>query len=100
MSDIRGDRYQSFNLMAYDRHGTLEIRLHQGTLNGTKAVAWARFIDAFKQYSATQLFTETSLGNGDRLDQCKALLDILALSGNLTEQDAIYLKTRAESLQG
>ena len=100
VSDFNGDRYQSFNLMAYDRHGTLEIRLHQGTLNGTKAVAWSKFIDAFKQYSQANLFNETSLGQGDRLTQCETLLNILALGGHLDTKTAEYLKTRAQSLQG
>ena len=100
VSDFRGDRYQSFNLMAYDRHGTLEIRLHQGTLNGTKAVAWAKFIDAFKQLSATQLIALSDLSGETNLAKCESLLNILKLTGNLNAKDAEYLKTRAQSLQG
>lgn len=99
ISDINGDRYQSFNLQAFDRHGTLEIRLHQGTLNGTKAIAWAKFIDAFKQHSATQLLTMEQLGNGDRLNQCGNLINILVLSGNLDLKTGEYLKSRAEAIQ-
>ena len=100
VSDIRGDRYQSFNLQAFDRHGTLEIRLHQGTLNGTKAVAWAKFIDAFKQLSATQLIALSDLSGETNLAKCESLLNILKLTGNLNAKDADYLKTRAQSLQG
>lgn len=100
VSDFRGDRYQSFNLQAFDRHGTVEIRLHQGTLNGTKAVAWARFIDAFKQYSEHGSFAITALGAGSPLERCISLLNILTLDGHLASKDAEYLKTRAESLQG
>ena len=100
ISDIRGDRYQSFNLQAFDRHGTLEIRLHQGTLNGTKAIAWAKFIDAFKQLSATQLLNLDQLGTGDRLAKCGNLINILVLSGNLDLKTGEYLKERATNLQG
>ena len=100
VSDFRGDRYQSFNLQAYDRHGTLEIRLHQGTLNGTKAVAWSLFIDAFKQYSQASLLASHRLGSGTSLERCENLLDLLALGGHLDTKVAQYLKTRAQSLQG
>lgn len=100
VSDFSGDRYQSFNLMAYDRHGTVEIRLHQGTLNGTKAVAWSRFIDAFKQYSQTVLISHDGFSAGEPLERCESLLNILALGGYLDTKTADYLKTRAQSLQG
>jgi len=100
ISDLNGDRYQSFNLMSYERHGTLEIRVHQGTLNGTKAVAWAKFIDAFKDYSATNLITIGDLGIHDRLNKCESLLNILMLAGNLDSKTGQYLKDRAASIQG
>jgi hypothetical protein len=37
------DRYRSLNLASYGRHGTLEIRQHQGTLDAEKVVSWVRF---------------------------------------------------------
>jgi hypothetical protein len=86
--------------MSYERHGTLEIRVHQGTLNGTKAVAWAKFIDAFKDLSATQLITMDDLGIHDRLNNCESLLNILMLAGNLDSTTGQYLKDRAASIQG
>jgi hypothetical protein len=100
ISDINNDRYQSFNLQSFQRHGTLEIRVHQGTLNGTKAVAWAKFIDAFKDYSATNLITLDDLGINDRLNKCESLLNILMLAGNLDSKTGQYLKDRAASIQG
>ena len=100
VSDIQGDRYQSFNLQAFDRHGTLEIRLHQGTLNGTKAIAWAKFIDAFKQLSETRLITLDQLGQGNSLNKCGTLINILVLDGHLDLKTGEYLKSRAEAIQG
>lgn len=100
ISDSNGDRYQSFNLQSFSRYGTLEIRVHQGTLNGTKAVAWAKFIDAFKDYSATNLLTLDDLGVNDRLNKCESLLNILMLAGNLDSATGQYLKDRAASIQG
>lgn len=35
-------RYRTLNLEAYGKHGTLEIRQHQGTLNAEKIVSWLR----------------------------------------------------------
>jgi Putative amidoligase enzyme len=98
ISDIRGDRYQSFNLESYQRHGTLEIRLHQGTLNGTKAVAWAKFIDAFKQLSETRLITD--LGTGTNLQKCENLISLLVINEHLDSKTGEYLKDRAASLNG
>jgi hypothetical protein len=101
ISDLNGERYQSFNLESFQRHGTLEIRLHQGTLNGTKAVAWAKFIDAFKQLSSTKLFNDISeLGAGTKLQQCTNLLSVLVIQSNLDLKTAEYLKDRAASLNG
>jgi sugar phosphate isomerase/epimerase len=100
ISDNSGDRYQSFNLQSFSRYGTLEIRVHQGTLNGTKAVAWAKFIDAFKDYSATNLITLDDLGVNDRLNKCESLLNILMLAGKLDSATGQYLKDRAATIQG
>jgi hypothetical protein len=101
ISDIRNDRYQSFNLESFGRHGTLEIRLHQGTLNGAKAVAWAKFIDAFKQLSQAKVFDDLAdLGTGTKLEQCNNLLSVLVIQSNLDLKTAEYLKDRAASLNG
>lgn len=36
------NRFHKLNLAAYWRHGTVEFRAHQGTLDGDKVVAWAQ----------------------------------------------------------
>jgi len=46
--DIRhGARNMAVNLMALFKHGTVEFRQHQGTLNGTKATSWIVFTQQF-----------------------------------------------------
>lgn len=35
-------RYRNVNLCAYQKHGTIELRQHQGTLNSTKTLAWIK----------------------------------------------------------
>jgi hypothetical protein len=37
-----GERFVKLNLAAYWRHGTVEFRHHQGTINAEKAEAWIR----------------------------------------------------------
>ena len=37
------NRYRTLNVRSFPLHGTIEIRQHQGTLNGKKAVAWIEF---------------------------------------------------------
>jgi len=36
-------RYRHVNAQAFRKHGTIEIRQHQGSVNGEKAVAWIKF---------------------------------------------------------
>lgn len=39
------DRYSAVNLVALNRHQTIEIRLHSGTTNFTKIVSWIKLIN-------------------------------------------------------
>lgn len=72
----RLDRYRSLNLASYGRHGTIEIRQHQGTCDPEKVVSWIRFgqaiIDTAKvegeiarQPRVRDLFARL----GDRMDE-------------------------------
>jgi Putative amidoligase enzyme len=49
MLSARDDRYRHINLCSFPKYGTIEIRQHQGTLNGDKAVAWIKFGQALVQ---------------------------------------------------
>jgi Putative amidoligase enzyme len=90
------NRYLSLNLDSFDRHGTVEFRLHHGTLNGKKIQAWAQFCEAIATYSTNG--GTLSEGTGSRLNDCKNLLDILTLADALDESVAAYLKGRADEL--
>jgi hypothetical protein len=95
-----GDRYVSLNLESYDRHGTIEVRLHQGTLNGRKAVAWAEFIAGLVDYSKGHNLLGATYSRTDiRLNNIQTLLDELS-QDHLDVRTADYLKQRALSLQG
>ncbi len=102
-----GDRYKSLNLMSTERHGTVEVRLHQGTLNGVKAIAWSQFISGLIKISVkgVQLNANENLNPwaNPRLrdsDSCATLLDTLVNWDCLNASTADWLKVRARTLQG
>jgi hypothetical protein len=86
-------RYQSLNLDSYGRHGTVEFRLHHGTLNGKKIQAWAEFCEAIASYSTAGGLLV------DGLNDVNTLLDILSRSEKLKAETAAYLKQRAVELR-
>jgi len=102
-ASFNGNRYTSLNLDALDRHGTIEIRLHQGTLNGVKAVAWAQFIEALILESNANTEFATIPGitpwqSGASVEQCHTLLDHLTGTGRLNPSTGDWLKGRAGKL--
>lgn len=104
---MNGNRYTSLNLESMHRHGTVEIRLHQGTLNGVKAIAWAQFVASMINASVNGSDLTTidelnpwSLGTLPQVETCKTLLDALVVTGNLNSSTGDWLKNRATSLNG
>lgn len=97
------NRYVSLNLESMRRHGTIEIRLHQGTLNGVKAIAWAQFvaglIDATKaglDMTAQDDFTAWRWIPSPA--DCNLLMDKLVGLNTLTASTGDWLKGRAGRL--
>jgi len=82
------DRYMTVNVTSYGRHGTLEFRQHQGTLNATKAVSWVRLLLAI--VTKVQACTEETVSATD----LPAMIDGLGLPTDT----ARYLKARAARL--
>ena len=100
-SASRGARYWSLNLNSYERHGTVEFRLHHGTLNGAKVEAWAQFVSAMARFSRDGNFLTMFEGwhnPANRIAKVSELLDRLTVSGSLADKYADYLKGRAEEL--
>lgn len=104
-------RYYSLNLESLRRHGTVEIRLHQGTLNGVKAIAWAKFIAAmidatkrgadFAAIEGLNAWQPLDYGRGaSDLNACGLLIDHLTASGDLKPATGDWLKGRAARLNG
>ncbi len=42
------ERYAAVNVLAYGRHGTIECRLHGGSLNAAKVTAWIKMLLAIR----------------------------------------------------
>jgi hypothetical protein len=102
ISNYRGGRYYSLNLAAYASHSTVEVRLHHGTLNGSKIKAWAEFVGAMAQFSADGNVLGSEYANladreGVRLNKVNQLLTTLS-ENHLSVGTANYLKARAAEL--
>jgi Putative amidoligase enzyme len=99
IANINGGRYYSLNLASYDRHGTVEIRLHHGTLNGSKIKAWAEFCNAMAELSKAGILIDSAdLAHDNRLNNLAGLLRGLVGNGYLTDKTATYLNGRAADL--
>lgn len=48
------DRYMALNIASLARHGTIEVRLHNGTLNSDKIIQWIKLITAIYEYALTR----------------------------------------------
>jgi hypothetical protein len=102
ISNINGGRYYSLNLASYDRHGTVEVRLHHGTLNGSKIKAWAEFCNAMAEAAKAGIMLEpadhAAATPAERLNNLAGLLRGLVGNEYLTSKTATYLNGRAEEL--
>jgi hypothetical protein len=41
----KSDRYRAVNIRSFETHKTLEVRLHSGTVDYTKVLAWVRLCE-------------------------------------------------------
>jgi carbonic anhydrase/acetyltransferase-like protein (isoleucine patch superfamily) len=82
------ERFRAFNVQAYGRHGTVEVRQHQGTLNADKIIAWVKFGQAF--ILAAVDGTDIEATDGEEL--------LAALGDHLDSQLRTYLTERISVL--
>lgn len=104
---FNGNRYTSLNLESISRHGTVEIRLHQGTLNGVKAIAWSQFIAGMidatvngADFTTSESLTPWAMPTIPSVAACHGLLDALVLGNHLNASTGDWLKGRASRLNG
>lgn len=82
------DRYWAVNVAAFARHGTIEFRQHQGTLNAKKATEWVRLMLAMTEAGLAGMTTSYS-----SLDE---LLGVLAVDNTTRE----FITQRAAHFAG
>lgn len=111
LSSSFGSRYYSLNLESLRRHGTVEIRLHQGTLNGVKAIAWAQFVASLitatkRGYDLTDgsviaPWAPVVRGGGMKdSEACRTLISALMGAGDIKPATGDWLRNRADLLNG
>lgn len=81
------DRNYKLNLRSFDRHGTVEFRQHQGTVESSVAVAWAKFCMRLTAFAKVA----SSLEGDPSLQELFAKVAMPA-------EEAAYLTARAETL--
>lgn len=75
------ERYAAVNVLAYGRHGTIECRLHGGSLNAAKVSAWIKMLLAIR--STVEAETDGALIDAVRRG-ASTDLDSWAMSANVT----------------
>lgn len=91
----RYDRYRSINVASYPRYGTIEVRQHQGSLDGRKAEAWVRLGQSLVFAAQAMTASEAPLLVADSVE---SLLSTLQSEGGLNAASVRYLSRRAASL--
>ena len=85
---ISGSHSDAMNVENIRRIGTIEMRMHQGTLNGKKATEWVKLLVAFFDASL----------NGVVIDLNDDPITVLKDSGYITGASAEWLIRRQETL--
>ena len=81
-------RYHKLNLESLQRHGTIEFRQHQGTVDGIKITSWVKLVGGFVE-SAIKAKTIHKIG----ADKFENLLNVLTNS-----KDKAFFKERRAKL--
>jgi hypothetical protein len=82
------DRFRKINVMSYPKYGTVEIRQHQGSLDGAKLRHWILFGQAL--ITAAKTHVEGNI----RVDLADMLADLQQHAG-LAEETVTFLTNRA-----
>lgn len=85
---LSGNHSDAMNVDNIGRIGTIEMRMHQGTLSGKKATEWVKLLIAFFDAS----------NEGIVIDQDNPLVETLLANGKITAASAEWLNHRQETL--
>lgn len=86
VSKLRGDRYHAVNMTSFSKHGSIEVRLHSGSVDATKIQNW---VELLKLIFATPV--------KGRVTSLQDMLDKLLIKDKLAEYlDERYYKFNPE----
>lgn len=94
-----GCRYHHLNLASYTRHGTMEFRLHSGTVDPEKVCNWIEFLDGLV-HSAIEYPGVRKMKSDQKVSTRRSALLKLMFGGEYnTRPDLVeYYKARAKKL--
>lgn len=82
VSKLRGDRYYAVNMTSYQKHGTIEIRMHSGSVDAAKIQNWVNLLRT--------IFSTPVIG---RVNSIQDMFDKLSLKDELVKYvDERYYK--------
>lgn len=84
--DTTGERYKAINLSAYNKHSTIEIRLHGGTVESDKIINWTELLIKIADTESIRTSNPTTLPQW---------IKALGLNADLSA----YIKARAIKFQ-
>lgn len=87
------DRYKTLNLSALSKHGTIEIRLHAGTTQATKILAWTDLMLAFFTYCLKDYNRREVIALFNQKISDEKIQNILTML-NIPDKQQIYFKGR------
>lgn len=89
VSKLKGDRYYAVNLTSFKKHGSIEVRLHSGSLDHIKIKNWIELIQL--------IFNTKTIG---KIDSLQDVLDKLPIKDELAEYlDERYTKFNEKELE-
>lgn len=84
---IQAGRYHAINLQSLAKHGTVEIRCHQGTADNHTIISWMRYIAALSDYAKENGNNAILLGDiFKRAMKDENIIDLLQLPNSTKEK--------------
>ena len=91
VSPLIGDRYAAVNLTAYEKHKTIEVRLHSSTTDFNKIINWAKLITLIKD-SKLKSKVDNLQELSDRIRMPQELLEYF------TQREALFNGTKSSDV--
>lgn len=97
ITQLQGERYRTLNLTSLAKHGTIEIRLHAGTTQYKKVIAWVDLMLAFFTYCLKD-YKHTEVTNLFYQKISEQKIDNICNLLGLPDKDSMYFKGRIHKM--